>query len=151
MVVICAELVICVERLHSIDRLRGMQVRIGTLTLLLVVACSSSSPDPALDVESFEITSVYTDSEGQSQTCGFGMECFTLAAVADGTQAGTGSCEIWATSSDGENVAEEPGWSSGEFEIESGQIYKWEAQASIPSDPKFAGNWDASCTPAPEG
>jgi len=141
-----------VERLRVTDRQSGMKPVIGALIVLFVVAaCSSPSPDPALDLGSLEMTGVYTDSEGGSQPCGYGTECFTLSAVANGTQAGTGSCEIWATGSDGERVADEPGWTSGEVEIEPGQTYTWEAQASIPSDTQFTGNWDASCSPAPEG
>jgi hypothetical protein len=115
----------------------------GMAALMVVVGCSST--DPSLDVESLEHTGVYTNAGGQSQPCGFGTECFTLTAVAGGKQAGTGSCEIWAVSPDGENLGEGPGWSSGEFEIEPGQSYRWEAQALIPSDSRFVGNWDVSC------
>lgn len=120
------------------------------LLAVLVVACTSS-PDPSLDVERFEITGGYTDADGQTQPCGFGNECFTLEAVADGTKSGTGSCEIWAVDADGERVAAEPGWSSGEIEILAGQTYGWEAQASIPAGLQFRGDWDAICAPAPEG
>ena len=132
--------------------MRG-QVRSFTgalLMTLLVVACTTS-PNPSLDVSSFEMPGGHTDSDGQIQPCGYGAECFTLQAVADGTKAGIGSCEIWAIGAGGERMTTEPGWSSGEFAIEPGQTYEWEAQASIPPDPQFRGDWDAVCAPPPEG
>ena len=125
-------------------------VPVVILLAVLVVACTSS-PDPSLDVTFFEISGGYTDAGGQTQACGFGNECFILEAVADGTLSGTGLCEIWAINADGERVAAEPGWSSGEIEILAGQTYVWEAQASIPAGPQFRGDWDAICAPAPEG
>lgn len=128
-----------------------MQILVATLTLLLLVVACTSSPDPALEVAAFEVTGVYTDAEGRSQPCGFGIECFALSATADGTMAGTGLCEIWATDPDGERIIDEATWSSGVFVIEPGQLYYWEAQGSLPSDPEFRGSWDAVCSPAPRG
>jgi hypothetical protein len=125
-------------------------IPVAILLAVLVVACTSS-PDPSLDVASFEITGGYTDADGQTQPCGFGNECFTLEAVVDGTKSGTGLCEVWAINTAGGRVAADPGWSSGEFEILAGQTYVWEAQASVPADPRFRGDWDAVCAPAPEG
>lgn len=142
------------ELLLASDRLLAMRVLVriipGAILLAVLVMACTSSPDPSLDVESFEITGGYTDPDGQTQTCGYVNECFTLEAVTDGTKSGTGSCEIWAIDADGERVAAHPGWSSGDFGIEADQTYMWEAQASIPAGPQFRGDWDAICAPAPE-
>lgn len=158
--VACPQLLLCLclcswELLLAPDRPTAMRVPVrvimGTVLLaFLAVACTSSA-DPSLDVVSFQMTAGYTDDDGQTQPCGFGTDCFALEAVADGTKSGTGSCEVWAIGANGERLAADPGWSSGEFEIEPGRTYTWEVHASIPADTQFRGDWDAICAPTPEG
>jgi hypothetical protein len=124
------------------SKITSMRAAVLIAVLVLIGACGPGSADPAIDVAEFA---------SSPEACGYGVNCFVLAARADGTRDGTGTCEVWAVSSDGERVGNEPAWSSGETAISPGQTYTWEVAAIVPSDPEWRGDYDPICEPAPEG
>ena len=116
---------------------RGV-ARIAALAgiVLLMAACSGSSPFAS---------AVFVGAAYDTVDCAGGVDaCVKVTSAVDGSAAGTGSCILYATTSEGQVAVA----ASGELELMPGEITEWTVR--VPAHLGSLG-WNPVCEPTAEG
>ena len=103
--------------------------------LLLLAACSDPNPFAA---------AVFVSAEYQPVECDGGDTCLRVFSDIDGTAEGTGSCLLYAPTSDGQVAVA----ASGELELIPGRTVEWIVR--VPTHLGGLG-WNPQCVPTAEG